>query len=146
MACSELEITGDLSDALGWVLGAVPSVVDAVVVVAAGLDRLAKGYGLSESGRLDWDPLEKADLPAPAQALIRQLFAGGAGELTADHLRDGLYEALVRLAEDRAARKKLNANSPLDGSGVAPPGPDLLELGSAGRPLPAAAAARRDQE
>lgn len=113
MTCSELGITGDLSDALGRVLGAVPSAVDAVVVVAACLDRLAKGYGLSESGRLDWGPLEKADLPAPAQALIRQLFAGGAGELTADHLRDGLYEALVRLAEDRVARKTLNANSPL---------------------------------
>ena len=90
MAHPELEITGDLSDALAWVLGAVPSTVDAVVVAAACLDRLAKGYGLSESGRMDWDPLEKADLPAPAAALIHQLFAADAPELTADHLRDGL--------------------------------------------------------
>jgi tetratricopeptide (TPR) repeat protein len=118
MANSEAEITQELSDALIWVLGAVPTDVSAVVVVAACLDRLAKGYGLSESGQNDLDPLEEADLPDPAEALLGQLFGGPTGSLTADDLRDGLYGALVQLADDRDARKMLNANKPLTDRGL----------------------------
>ena len=80
---------------------------------AACLDPLAKGYGLSESGRIDWDPLERADLPAPAVALIHHLCADGGAEVSADTLRDRLYKALLGLAQDRDARKTLNRNRPL---------------------------------
>lgn len=60
MAWPELQITADLSAALSWVLGDAPSTPAPVVVVAACLDLLAKGYGLSESGHIDWDPLVHA--------------------------------------------------------------------------------------
>src|SRR6478735_1126807 len=52
MAWPELQITADLSAALSWVLGDAPSTPAPVVVVAACLDLLAKGYGLSESGHI----------------------------------------------------------------------------------------------
>jgi hypothetical protein len=111
MACHELEITADVSDALTWVLGDAPTGAEPVVVVAASLDKLAKGYGLSESGQFDEDPLERADLPAAAMALLHHLFDGRASELTADALRDRLGGLLVELAGDRDARRRLNSNA-----------------------------------
>lgn len=118
MASDLLEITADLSAALEWVLGDIPADPEPVVVVAACLDALAKGYGLSESGDVDEDPLARADLPALALELLRRLVADGDAEVTADGLRDRLYEVFDRLAEDPDARRQLNKKQPLTDVGL----------------------------
>lgn len=118
MAGPELEITVDLSDALSWVLGDAPTAPEPVVVVSAYLDSLAKGYGLSESGQIDDDPLGRADPPAPAVALIHHFLAEDEPEIKADALRDRLYEVFVGLAQDPGARRTLNKNQPLTEVGL----------------------------
>ena len=103
-----LGITLDLSDALVLVLGAAPIAPEPEVVVAACLDALAKGHGLSESLEIDDDPLQRADLPAPALVLLQHLFAEGGSEIDADTLRNGLYDVFSQLAQDRHARLQVN--------------------------------------
>ena len=112
MGPSDLEISADLSEALGRVLGEVPTKPEPTVVVAACLEALAKGYGLSESLQIDHDPLERADLPAPAKAVLEHFFASGGSGTDAGAVRDRLYDLLAELAEDRDARKQLNSNRP----------------------------------
>lgn len=118
MGPAEIEITADLSDALGWVLGAAPTAPEPVVVVAACLDALAKGYGLSESQMIVEDPLERADLPAPALEMLQSLLAAGGSEIDADALRNLLYTVFGQLAQDRDARRHLNSNQPLTEVGL----------------------------
>lgn len=113
-----LEITADLSAALAWVLGDIPADPEPVVVVAACLDALAKGSGLSENGDVDEDPLERADLPALALELLRRLVADGDAEVTADGLRDRIYKVFDRLAEDPDVRRQLNKKQPLTDVGL----------------------------
>lgn len=112
MGPSELAITADLSEALSQVLGADPKEPDPTVVVAACLEALAKGYGLSESLQIDHDPLERADLPAPAKAVLEHFFAAGASGVDSGALRDQIYDLLVQLAEDRDARRQVKSNQP----------------------------------
>lgn len=113
MGSSELAITADLYEALRRVLGEDPTAREPIVVVAACLDALAKGYGLSESLQIDQDPLERADLPAPAKAVLSLYCAAGGSDIGAAALRDRLYHLFAELAEDRDARRQLNSNRPL---------------------------------
>ena len=113
MAGDELEITADVSDALGWVLGAAPTSPEPVVLLATYLDALAKGNGMSESTRIDWDPIERAAAPAQAMPVLKHYLADDDADLDADRLRDRLYTVFVDLADSRDARKTLNKNRPL---------------------------------
>jgi tetratricopeptide (TPR) repeat protein len=109
----ELKITADVSKALGWVLGAAPTSPEPVLVLGTYLDALAKGYGMSDSTSIDWDPLERAAPPGQALPLLRHYLAAEGADLDADCLRDRLYAVLVDLAESGDARKTLNSNGPL---------------------------------
>jgi tetratricopeptide (TPR) repeat protein len=113
MGPSDLEISADLSDALRRVLREAPTEPDPTVVVAACLETLAKGYGLSESQHVAQDPLERAGLPTPAQVLLHHVFAAGEAELEADTLRDRLHDVFAELAQLPDARRQLNSNQPL---------------------------------
>ncbi|SCL25874.1 AAA ATPase domain-containing protein [Micromonospora rhizosphaerae] len=113
-----LELTKDLSDALSSVLGAAPTTPAPVVVLAAYLDSLAKGYGLSESLELDVGLLERVDLPASAVALINHYLASGGASLDEDSLRDRLYSVFADLSQDRRARSILNKSQPLSELGL----------------------------
>jgi len=108
-----LEITADVWDALGWVLGDSPTSPEPVVLLATYLDALAKGYGLSESQMIAEDPLERAAPPAPALPLLRHYLAEGGADLDADRLRDRLHAVFAVLADRPVARKTLNRNRPL---------------------------------
>ncbi|MEU4483208.1 ATP-binding protein [Micromonospora sp. NPDC023966] len=114
-----LQLTKDLSDALSWVLGAAPTTPAPVVVLAAYLDSLAKGYGLSDSPKVvDVGPLERVDPPASAVALINHYFADGGPSVDADSLRDRLYSVFADLSQDRRARSILDKNQPLTDIGL----------------------------
>ena len=113
MAGDGLEITADVWDALGWVLGDSPTSPEPVVLLATYLDALAKGYGLSESQMIAEDPLERAAPPAPALPLLRHYLAEGGADLDADRLRDRLHAVFAVLADRPVARKTLNKNRPL---------------------------------
>ena len=108
-----LEITADVWDALGWVLGDSPTSPEPVVLLATYLDALAKGYGLSESQMIAEDPLERAAPPAPALPLLRHYLAEGGADLDADRLRDRLHAVFAVLADRPVARKTLNRTRPL---------------------------------
>lgn len=86
---------------------------EAVLVIAAYLDLLAKEYGLTESQDLDTDPLERTQQPGPVMDVVRHYLASGAAELDAKSVRDRLYNIFVELAGDASARKTLNRNNPL---------------------------------
>ena len=113
-----LGITADLSHAFDWVLGAAPTAAEPAVVVAACLDALAKGHGLSESLKIYDDPLQRADLPAPARALLQHLLADGGSEIDADTLRNRLYDIFSQLAQDLDARRQVNRRWPLTDRGL----------------------------
>ncbi|NJC81488.1 ATP-binding protein [Planosporangium mesophilum] len=109
-----LQLTKDLSDALSWVLDVAPTTPVPVVVLAAYLDSLAKGYGLSDSLEVDAvGPLERVDLPASAVALINHYLADGGASVDADSLRDRLYSVFADLSQDRHARSILDKTQPL---------------------------------
>lgn len=113
---SELQIDGDLFEALEKVLGREPTEAEPVVILAAYVHSLAKGYGLSDSQRLPESQLGRGDPPAPAKPLIQHFLAEGSfdGEV----LRDRLYDIFVALAEDGRARRVLNENAPLSAVGL----------------------------
>ena len=131
-----LEITADVWDALGWVLGDSPTSPEPVVLLATYLDALAKGYGLSESQMIAEDPLERAAPPAPALPLLRHYLAEGGADLDADRLRDRLHAVFAVLADRPVARKTLNRTRPLTEV-------ELLTAGPAQSPMPAGPAASR---
>ena len=109
MADRAIEIGSNLVKALDEVLGSdVPDSTE-VVVVAAFLDMLAKGYGLSESQELRNDA-QDTSMPAVATDALTELL----GDLEdRDGLADRVYAALVATASDRVARKTLNKSTPL---------------------------------
>lgn len=114
-----LQLTKDLSDALSWVLGEAPTTPVPVVVLAAYLDSLAKGYGLSESLEVDdVGPLERADLPASAVALINHYLADGDASVDADSLRDRLYSVFADLSQSRRARSIVDKKQTLTDIGL----------------------------
>lgn len=113
-----LEINVDLFGALAEILGAEPRTPDPIVVLSEYLYRLAQGYGLSESLHLTESQLERADLPAPAVALVNHYLADGAASIDGDSLRDRLYATFIDLSRDRSARKALNKNEPLSEVGL----------------------------
>ncbi|QCC77387.1 NB-ARC domain-containing protein [Nocardioides daphniae] len=117
MSTFELEITADLDHGLREVLGEAPATADAVVVLAAFLDSMAKGHGLSENGTVDDDPVVRLGLPGGLDDLLTCLM-GYTTRITADLLREGLYLALTQVAADQSARKMLNKSRPLSEEAV----------------------------
>ncbi len=107
------EVTKDLSDALHLVLGAVVESPEPVLVLAWYLDSLAKEYGLSESLELDLSPLDRLDLPAPAQTMVNHYLADEDEAVEVDSLRDQLYSVFLALSQDRDARRTLNKRQPM---------------------------------
>jgi tetratricopeptide (TPR) repeat protein len=114
----ELEITADLAEAFVRVLGAEPTEPEPVVVLAAYLDSVAKGYGLSGSLQLPDSQFERADPPSQALPLIDHFLAEGDAEFDEDCLRDRLYSVFVELSGDRSSRQILNRNEPLSDVGL----------------------------
>lgn len=112
------EVTRDLSDALGLVLGRTPETPEPIVVLAWYLDSLAKEYGLSESLDLDISPLDRVAIPAAGAAVIDHYLGGAEGRLDIDALRDRLYSVFVELSDDRDARGLINKNQPLSDIGL----------------------------
>lgn len=105
-----IAIGPDLVRALDEVLGQDPSGAIPVVVVAAFLDQLAKGYGLSESESLEDDRLQDISMPAFAAEAL----AGLLGDVEdREELADRVYAALVATAPVPATRKALNKSKPL---------------------------------
>lgn len=107
------DITPDLVSALERVLRSKVATPDPLVILAAYLDSLAKSYGLSESMHIYEDPIERADPPAPAVALINHYLADGAARIDSDALRDRLHDVFVELSQDLPTRRELNKNQPL---------------------------------
>lgn len=106
-----LEITGDLLNALGDVLGSRPERPGAVVVLAAYLDLLARSYGLSTSSEESW--AERARPPAAALALVRQYLGDASDPVDEVALGNLLYETFVSLSIDPRACRLLNKSKPL---------------------------------
>ncbi|WP_030486075.1 NB-ARC domain-containing protein [Nocardioides aequoreus] len=105
-----IAIGPDLVRALDVVLGHDPAEAIPVVVVAAFLDQLAKGHGLSESETLEDDRLQDISVPAFAADAL----AGLLGDIEdREELADRVYAALVATAPVPATRKALNKSKPL---------------------------------
>jgi len=110
---AELRITTDIVDALDMHRGSKPTTPAPVVILAAFLDSLAKSYGLSESGRIDEDPLGRISLPPAAGALISHYLADGAAQMEADAVRSRLYHVFVELSGNVDVQRALNKSKPL---------------------------------
>jgi tetratricopeptide (TPR) repeat protein len=118
MSDLELQINVDLFEALVEVLGAEPSQPEPVVILAAHLYQLSKGYGLSESSDLTESQLERAFVPEPAVALVQHYFGDEASSTAADSFRDRLYSVFLNLSRRSDVRKLLNKNEPLSETGL----------------------------
>lgn len=111
----ELRVRKELSDALTTVLGETPTAASPVVILAACLDELARGYGLSENSGLDEDPHEP---PEPALSFVSHFLADGAETISWDRVRDRLGLVFEELSDDPQARRVLNKSRPLSAVGL----------------------------
>jgi len=114
MAELGIEITGELSAALTWVLGPRHPGPMEVDVLAAYLDLLAKDFGLS-SRAPDVSRTERARPTAAAVAMLNAFVGDGSGSDPIDEkiFGDQLYDVIVALAQDGHAGKLLNSTKPL---------------------------------
>ncbi|MCC2319532.1 tetratricopeptide repeat protein [Cellulomonas xiejunii] len=88
-----------------------PVPADPLVVVAAYVNELAKRYGLSEHRDLSTSQFDDVAPPSRAMALLRACVPEI--EQDADALRGRLYEVVVRLSDEPAARAFLNRSAPV---------------------------------
>jgi tetratricopeptide (TPR) repeat protein len=114
MAELGIEITGELSAALTWVLGPRHPGPMEVDVLAAYLDLLAKDFGLS-SRAPDVSRAERARPPAAAVAMLNAFVGDGSGSDPIDEqiFGDQLYDVLVDLSQEGHVGKLLNSTKPL---------------------------------
>lgn len=114
----EWEITADLLRAFEVVLGSEPTKAEPVVILATYVHRLARGYGLSDSQRLEQSPLDFCGPPPPAAPLVTHFLPETVDPIDGDGLRDRLYSVFVDLADDVRARGILNRRTPLSEVGL----------------------------
>jgi len=137
MAERGVEITGELSTALTWVLGPRYPAPTEVDVLAAYLDLLAKGFGLS-SRAPDVSRTERERPPAAAVAMLRAFVGDTPGSDPIDEqvLGDQLYDVLADLAQEGHVGKLLDRRKPLTAEEIRQLGQIYWNLeGTDARPL-----------